>query len=74
MLLKENIFELTIIINPNYADAWCWQGMALFQLQSYQEAITYLERAIKINPEHDLAKNILQSIEKPKFLKLQCDR
>ena len=38
--------------NPTYASAWNQKGLALQELQRYEEAITCFDKSIEINPTY----------------------
>ena len=51
---------LRVHLDPNYAEAWCNEGLALNNQGSYNEAIQAFEKAIQLNPKYytEASKNI----------------
>ena len=47
--------ESTVILNPNLSVAWYNRGLALYNLEKYDEALKCYDKAIEINPKDDLA-------------------
>jgi tetratricopeptide (TPR) repeat protein len=43
-------YDKAIEIDPNFADAWYYRGLALSKLDRYNEAIASYEMAIRIDP------------------------
>jgi tetratricopeptide (TPR) repeat protein len=42
--------------DPRSADGWTGIGTALQQLERYEEALKAYDRALELNPEHEMAK------------------
>lgn len=47
-----NISEEAILDNPTDADAYCFKGLALFDLGRYEEAVNAYEQALLLDPSH----------------------
>ena len=52
-----NVAELAILLNPTDADAYCYQGMALSDLERYEEAIAAYEQLIRLDPKNSTGYN-----------------
>ena len=50
-------YNKAIELNPNYSDAYCNKGSALYYLERYQEAIECYNKAIELNPNYSNAYN-----------------
>ena len=44
--------EKALLIEPNYADAWCKKGSALSDLKFYEEALACLDKALQLRPNY----------------------
>jgi len=44
-------YDKAISLNPEYADAWIYRGVAKHDLKRYEEAITDFDKAIALNPD-----------------------
>jgi len=42
--------------DPRSADGWAGRGVALQQLERYQEALEAYDRALELKPNHELAR------------------
>jgi tetratricopeptide (TPR) repeat protein len=45
-------YDKAITINPKFAGAWMFRGVALGNLGKYAEAVDSVDKAIAINPDY----------------------
>jgi tetratricopeptide (TPR) repeat protein len=56
-------YQTALRIKPDYADARCNAGLALFQLGRMQEAKRYFESALRLNPDDAQARDYLNRLQ-----------
>ena len=56
-------FETALKIHPDYLKALLNMALTLYEKSSHDEAMVYLERVLKNDPENELAKNLLKELQ-----------
>lgn len=50
-----DLYTQSILINPNYDEAYYWRASALYTLKKYKEALPDFDKAIELNPNNEQA-------------------
>lgn len=56
-------FETALKIHPEYLKALLNMALTLYEKSSHDEAMIYLERVLKIDPENELAQNLFKELQ-----------
>jgi Tfp pilus assembly protein PilF len=56
-------FETALKIHPDYLKALLNMALTLYEKGSHEEAMVYLERVLKNDPENELAQNLLKELQ-----------